>query len=179
MRCGILASSGALRLKAEGLFVKNNIDVGDWFLNPKTDVRSSYQLEDVATEFDVQGLELDFSLVAWDADFRYHEGTWQARQFRGATWIKHDGAEQFRYRKNAYRVLLTRARQGMVLFIPEGMPRTTPASRNITTGLTNTFAPWASPTSPRRKAKNRLQRGRNVRRKGAGFGTIISNSLVR
>lgn len=120
MRCGILASSGALRLKAEGLFVKNNIDVGDWFLNPKTDVRSSYQLEDVATEFDVQGLELDFSLVAWDADFRYHEGTWQARQFRGATWIKHDGAEQFRYRKNAYRVLLTRARQGMIIFIPQG-----------------------------------------------------------
>lgn len=120
MRCGILASSGALRLKAEGLFVKNSIDVGDWFLNPKTDVRSSCQLEDVATEFDVQGLELDFSLVAWDADFRYHEGAWQARQFRGATWIKHDGAEQFRYRKNTYRVLLTRARQGMVLFIPRG-----------------------------------------------------------
>ena len=64
MRCGVLASSGALRLKAEGLFVKSEIAVENWFLNPKGDVRSSYHLEDVATEFSVQGLERDYALVA-------------------------------------------------------------------------------------------------------------------
>lgn len=120
MRCGLLASSGALRLKAEGLFVKGGISVADWFLNGKGDVRSSHQLEDVATEFDVQGLELDFTMVAWDADFQYHDGRWIARTFRGDNWIKKDKTEDFRYRKNAYRVLLTRARQGMIIFVPRG-----------------------------------------------------------
>ena len=70
-RYGLLASSGALRLKPEGIFVKNEISVANWFLNGKDDVRSSYMLEDVVTEFDIQGLELDYSVVAWDADFRY------------------------------------------------------------------------------------------------------------
>ena len=120
MRCGLLASSGALRLKAEGLFVKGGISVADWFLNAKGDVRSSYQLEDVATEFDIQGLELDFTMVAWDADFQYHDGGWISRAFRGDNWIKKDKTEDFRYRKNAYRVLLTRARQGMIIFVPRG-----------------------------------------------------------
>ena len=69
MRYGLLASSGALRLKPEGIFVKNDISVANWFLNGKDDVRSSYYLEDVVTEFDIQGLELDYSIVAWDADF--------------------------------------------------------------------------------------------------------------
>ena len=120
MRCGLLASSGALRLKAEGLFVKSGISVADWFLNDRTDVRSSYQLEDVATEFDIQGLELDFAMVAWDADFYYQNGHWFARTFRGNKWTKNNQPEDFRYRKNAYRVLLTRARQGMVIFVPHG-----------------------------------------------------------
>ena len=73
-RYGLLSSSGALRLKPEGIFVKNEISVANWFLNDKDDVRSSYMLEDVVTEFDIQGLELDYSIVAWDADFRY-DGT--------------------------------------------------------------------------------------------------------
>ena len=119
-RCGMLASSGALRLKAEGLFVKSKIDEAEWFLDGKDDVRSSYQLEDVATEFAVQGLELDFTLVAWDADFCYQEDGWLTRTFRGARWQRNRQPEQIRYRKNAYRVLLTRARQGMVLFVPHG-----------------------------------------------------------
>lgn len=73
---GILASSGALRLKPEGIFVKNKVDVCNWFLNSKEDVRSCYALEDVVTEFDVQGLEVDYSIVCWDADFRIKEGKW-------------------------------------------------------------------------------------------------------
>lgn len=71
---GLLASSGALRLKPEGIFVKNNIDVCNWFLNDKDDVRSCYALEDVVTEFDIQGLEVDYSIVCWDADFRIIDG---------------------------------------------------------------------------------------------------------
>lgn len=70
-RYGLLASSGALRLKPEGIFVKNEVLVANWFLNGKDDVRSSYYLEDVVSEFDIQGLELDYSIVAWDADFRF------------------------------------------------------------------------------------------------------------
>lgn len=120
MRCGVLASSGALRLKAEGLFVKSEIAVENWFLNPKGDVRSSYQLEDVATEFSVQGLELDYAVVAWDADFAFHAGGWLSRTFSGTSWKCDKNPEQVRYRKNAYRVLLTRARQGMVIFVPRG-----------------------------------------------------------
>lgn len=119
-RCGILTSSGALRLKAVGLFVKNQIQVDHWFLDTRDDVRSSYQLEDVATEFDVQGLELDFALVAWDADFRHCANRWQIRAFHGTAWQTIRDEEKRRYRKNAYRVLLTRARQGMVLFVPNG-----------------------------------------------------------
>ena len=121
-RYGLLASSGALRLKAEGIFVKNEIAVEDWFLNARNDVRASYQLEDVATEFDVQGLELDYTLVVWDADFYYDTASWHARSFRGANWCVDQDPEKIRYRQNAYRVLLTRARQGMVLVVPYGDP---------------------------------------------------------
>lgn len=119
-RCGLLASSGALRLKPEGIFVKNEISVANWFLNGKDDVRSSYMLEDVVTEFDIQGLELDYSIVAWDVDYRYADGEWTYYSFSGNAW-KHVGVEERRlYLKNAYRVLLTRARQGMAIFVPVG-----------------------------------------------------------
>lgn len=93
-----------------------------WFLDGKEDVRSSYYLEDVATEFDVQGLELDWACVSWDGDFRYTGGTWRHFSFRGTKWqrIKQDARQG--YLKNAYRVLLTRARQGMVIFVPRGSP---------------------------------------------------------
>lgn len=119
-RYGLLASSGALRLKPEGIFVKNEISVANWFLNCKDDVRSSYMLEDVATEFDVQGLELDYSVVGWDADYRYENGKWTYNRFKGNKWNKISSEENRLYLKNAYRVLLTRARQGMAIFIPEG-----------------------------------------------------------
>lgn len=119
-RYGLLASSGAMRLKPEGIFVKNDISVENWFLNDKDDVRSSYMLEDVVTEFDIQGLELDYSVVAWDADFRYVDGEWAYHNFVGAHWNNVSSEERRLYLKNAYRVLLTRARQGMAIFVPSG-----------------------------------------------------------
>ena len=127
-RYGMLASSGALRLKPEGIFVKNEVSVANWFLNGKGDVRSSYALEDVVSEFDIQGLELDYSIVAWDADFRFDGSEWQYHNFSGSKWQNVSSEERQLYLKNAYRVLLTRARQGMVIFIPEGSD--TDATRN-------------------------------------------------
>jgi hypothetical protein len=126
-RCGLVASSGALRLKPLGLNIRDKIDAPVWFLNDRDDVRSSYYLEDVATEFDIQGLELDWVGVAWDADFWLQHGHWQYRKFKGTRWQQCNTPDSRRYLLNAYRVLLTRARQGMVLFIPEGS--TTDATR--------------------------------------------------
>lgn len=122
-RYGMLASSGGLRLKPEGIFVKNKINVANWFLNGKEDVRSSYFLEDVVTEFDIQGLEVDYSIVCWDADFRLMNNQWNYFSFKGCKWTSIKTEERQLYLKNAYRVLLTRARQGMVIFIPEGDDR--------------------------------------------------------
>jgi hypothetical protein len=82
-RYGLLASSGALRFKPEGIFVKNEVSVANWFLNGKDDVRSSYYLEDVVSEFDIQGLELDYSLVAWDVDYRFNGQEWCYYNFVG------------------------------------------------------------------------------------------------
>lgn len=122
-RAGMLASSNALRLKPEGIYVKARVDVCNWFLNATEDVRSSNALEDAATEFDVQGLELDWTCVAWDLNLRRNPG-WEAREFRGtrcqAIHATGDGLGRADYVRNAYRVLLTRARQGMVIFVPRG-----------------------------------------------------------
>lgn len=117
---GLIASSGGIRLKAEGIFVKNKLTSSDWFLNESDDVRSCHFLEDVATEFDIQGLELDWCLLAWDADLRYQSGAFEHWQFRGAKWMRRQQPEQKRFLENAYRVLLTRARQGLVVFVPRG-----------------------------------------------------------
>ena len=119
-RYGLLASSGGLRLKPEGIFVKNEINVANWFLNGKDDVRSCYMLEDVVSEFDIQGLELDYSIVAWDADYRYVNGEWTYNNFVGNRWTTIGSEDRRLYLKNAYRVLLTRARQGMAIFVPSG-----------------------------------------------------------
>ena len=121
-RYGLLASSGALRLKPVGIFVKNELSAPNYFLDDKDNVRSSYYLEDCATEFDVQGLELDWSIVAWDADFRYNGTEWTYNKFNGSKWNKVNNESNKLYLKNAYRVLLTRARQGMIIYIPEGNP---------------------------------------------------------
>ncbi len=119
-RFGIVVSSQAERLKPYAIDVRTPVDPVKWFLDGKDDVRSSYYLEEVATEFHVQGLELDWVCVSWDGDFRYHEHGWQHHSFRGTKWQRINKVSRKNYLKNAYRVLLTRARQGMVIFVPEG-----------------------------------------------------------
>lgn len=121
-RYGIVASSGAHRLKPLGLNLKAQIDPVNWFLENDEDVRSSYYLEDVATEFDIQGLELDWVCVAWDGNLCWAKNDWIYRKFKGTKWQNINKEEDRLFLKNAYRVLLTRARQGMVIFIPEGSP---------------------------------------------------------
>jgi DUF2075 family protein len=115
-----VVSSQAERLKPHAINVKSPMDPIHWFLDGKDDVRSSYYLEDVATEFDVQGLELDWTCITWDADFRYTQKGWEHCSFVGAKWNQIRKKERQLYLKNAYRVLLTRARQGMVIVVPEG-----------------------------------------------------------
>jgi hypothetical protein len=121
-RYGMVVSSQAQRLKPHAIDVKSPVDPIHWFLDGKADVRSSYYLEDVVTEFDIQGLEVDWACVTWDADFRYSKGEWQYRSFVGDKWNQIKKHERMVYLKNAYRVLLTRARQGMVIVVPEGDP---------------------------------------------------------
>ncbi len=118
--CGLIASSGAKRLKAEGVFVNNEVDAAHWFLNSQDDVRSCHFLEDAGTEFLVQGLELDWCLIAWDADYRYKNNAFEHWSFKGSKWMHVHNESQQRYLENSYRVLLTRARQGMVIFVPLG-----------------------------------------------------------
>lgn len=119
-RYGIIVSSQAERLKPHAIDVKSPVDPIHWFLDGKEDVRSSYYLEDVATEFHVQGLELDWACVTWDADFRRVREGWQHWSFTGDRWNHIRKADRQIYLKNAYRVLLTRARQGMVIVVPPG-----------------------------------------------------------
>ena len=119
-RFGLVASSGGYRLRAEGIHVKAEIDAPNWFLNGKEDVRSSYYLEEVATQFDIQGLELDWVGVCWDADLRRLNGGWKYHRFIGTRWQNLQDASRQLYLLNSYRVLLTRARQGFVIFVPQG-----------------------------------------------------------
>jgi len=119
-RYGIVVSSQALRLKPFAINVKSPMNYVNWFLDDKDDVRSSFYMEDVVTEFHIQGLELDWSCVVWDGDLRYSKNEWQTYSFRGKKWQNINKIERKKYLLNAYRVLLTRARQGMVIVIPEG-----------------------------------------------------------
>jgi DUF2075 family protein len=119
-RFGLVASSQAQRLKPHAIDVRVNVDPVQWFLNDRHDTRSSYYLEDAATEFQVQGLELDWVCVTWDADLRRDTESWRFHSFRGDAWTTVHKQDRKRYLLNAYRVLLTRARQGMVIFVPPG-----------------------------------------------------------
>jgi hypothetical protein len=121
-RFGVVVSSAAERLRPLAMHVKAPMDPVHWFLDGKEDVRSSYYMEDIATEFQIQGLELDWTCVTWDADFRYSAEGWQHFNFVGSRWNRVNKPDRRRYQKNAYRVLLTRARQGMVILVPEGDP---------------------------------------------------------
>lgn len=119
-RYGLVVSSQAERLKPYAVDVKSPMNPVHWFLNDKSDVRSSYYLEQVATEFHIQGLELDWTCVMWDGDLRYSTDGWNTHSFRGNKWQNIRKEERQNYLINAYRVLLTRARQGMVIVVPEG-----------------------------------------------------------
>lgn len=127
-RTGVLVSKESARFKPLGIHI---LQTGDenavhWFLEDKSDTRSSNYLEDAATEIQVQGLELDYTCLLWDADLRYEDGDWHYYRFNGQTkWIERTGkseneVEQMKYMLNAYRVLLTRARAGMVICVPSG-----------------------------------------------------------
>ena len=129
-KTGVLVTKESARFKPLAVHVLSSGDENavHWFLEDKYDVRSSNYLEDAATEIQVQGLELDYTCVLWDADMRYENGKWGFYKFNGQTkWIKQKGytessEERMKYMLNAYRVLLTRARIGMVICIPEGNP---------------------------------------------------------
>ena len=119
-RYGLVASSQAQRLKPHAIDVRVDVDPVQWFLNDRHDTRSSYYLEDAATEFQVQGLELDWVCVTWDADLRRHAESLALPFLPRRQWTTIHKEDSKRYLLNAYRVLLTRARQGMVIFVPPG-----------------------------------------------------------
>lgn len=132
-RTGVLVSKEAARFKPLSIHVLPSGDENavHWFLEDKTDTRSSNYLEDAATEIQVQGLELDYTCLLWDADMRYENGRWHFYKFNGQTkWVEQIGnteskQELQKYMLNAYRVLLTRARAGMVICVPAGNPNKT------------------------------------------------------
>lgn len=120
-RYGMVVSSKAYRLKPLAIDVRCKPDTVHWFLDDINDVRSSLFLEDAASEFDIQGLELDWTCLAWDGDLRYNGTTWDYFEFNcGSKWNRINKEERKAYQLNAYRVLLTRARQGMIICVPEG-----------------------------------------------------------
>ena len=121
-RFGLVASSKAQRLKPHAIDIRVDVNPVHWFLNDRNDTRSSFYLEDAATEFQVQGLELDWTCVTWDGDLRFTGSGWSFHDFRGIGWTNILNFENREYLRNAYRVLLTRARQGMVIFVPAGDP---------------------------------------------------------
>jgi len=119
-RIGLVASSGGLRLKPFGIHVKEAIDEAMWFLNNENDIRSSYYLEIAATEYAVQGLELDWVGICWDADLRRENNSWHFRRFSGTKWQYSNTIAEQKFLLNTYRVLLTRAREGIIIFVPTG-----------------------------------------------------------
>jgi Uncharacterized conserved protein (DUF2075) len=119
-RIGLVASSGGRRLRPLGIDVKNEISSPNWFLNNSDDIRSSYFLEEIATEFDIQGLEIDWVCLAWDINYYFKNGKWNCQYFSGTKWQTIHNENDKTYLQNAYRVLLTRARQGLIIYIPEG-----------------------------------------------------------
>ncbi len=127
-RTGIIASGQAKRLAAEGLVVDYKPDITKWMLAPSTDIRSSNTLETVQNQYQIQGLELDYCITCWDADLRREEGAWRSYKLSGSDW---ENDRLLNVAKNGYRVVLTRARKGMVIFIPNGDISGEDPTRNI------------------------------------------------
>ncbi|MFC4994950.1 DUF2075 domain-containing protein [Rubritalea tangerina] len=119
-RIGLVASAGAKRLVPHGVQMKVSVEPEKWFLGADHDIRSSNFLELAASQFDIQGLEIDWAVVCWDGDLRHASKEWEHQKFKGSNWQRVNKPEEKLYLRNAYRVLLTRARQGMVIFVPEG-----------------------------------------------------------
>jgi hypothetical protein len=116
-RAGIIASGQARRLAAEGIFVDLKPDIASWMLAPSGDIRSSNALETVQNQYRIQGLEIDYAIVCWDIDLRRKRTGWQSYKMSGSDWQRD---REIEVSKNSYRVLLTRARKGMVIFVPHG-----------------------------------------------------------
>jgi hypothetical protein len=124
---GLVGSSGAARLRAEGLEPSSDFHAAypwrHWYLAGRGDIRSSYNCEVFATEFEIQGLELDWIGLCWSGDFIWSGETWVGRSLhfgRQSKWGLLRKIEKQQFRRNAYRVLMTRARQGMVIYVPTG-----------------------------------------------------------
>jgi DUF2075 family protein len=124
-RFGLVATSTAIRLRADGFGVSLNAtdgrDIAYWYLNPRGDVRSSYALEVTANQYTTQGLELDFIGLCWGGDLLISGEKWTTRRFSGTFWKAANGDRQ-RFILNSYRVLLTRAREGIIIWVPRGDP---------------------------------------------------------
>lgn len=119
-RYGIVADSYGQRIRADGILVPMDFNAVKWFLRGKDNIDSSYFMEIAASEFKIQGLEIDYAIVAWEGDYRYHNGKFRYHRFYGGKWQKVRNDMLQRYLKNGYRVLLTRARQGYVIYVPKG-----------------------------------------------------------
>ncbi|MEO6994747.1 MAG: DNA/RNA helicase domain-containing protein, partial [Lacunisphaera sp.] len=117
-RVGLIGSGKGVRLAAEGLFVSLKPSIADWMLSPDGDVRSSNSLETIQNQFQVQGLELDYTIVCWDLDLRREANAWACYAFNGNRWQRR--LKDLAIAMNGYRVLLTRARRGMIIFVPQG-----------------------------------------------------------
>lgn len=120
LRHGLIASSNGRRLRADGIWIESKCKPEKWFLGERDDIRSSYFMEEAASEFEIQGLEIDYAVVGWDADYRYVDGKFEYFKPSGSRWLSINQEDKKRYLKNAYRVLLTRAREGFVIFVPRG-----------------------------------------------------------
>ena len=134
-RSGLVSSAYAARLRSDGLEnsfdFHQNFEWEHWFLDELTcapvgspqkycgDVRCSSILEVAATQFEIQGLELDWIGLCWGEDLVWSEGSWKTYRFTNKTWRENHNAVKHAYMLNGYRVLLTRARQGMIIYVPE------------------------------------------------------------
>ena len=119
-RYGIVADSYGQRIRADGIIVPIDFDAVKWFLRGKEEIDSSYYMEIAASEFKIQGLEIDYAVVAWEGDYRYQNGEFEFHRFYGGKWQNVRNEMGRRYLRNGYRVLLTRARQGYVIYVPKG-----------------------------------------------------------
>ena len=119
-RSGLIGSGQGRRLKADGIFVDEKADIVQWMLAPSGDVRSSNMLEQTQNQYQIQGLEIDYAIVCWDADLRRENDKWVCYDMSGASWRRNHRDEDVVLRCNSYRVLLTRSRKGMIVFVPQG-----------------------------------------------------------